>query len=115
MNTSVIFIGLVVGMANYFFRYFPLRFNRTRGSQQRGARWVGLILDGIGIASICSLLVVSSVPEVMRDSGKLLPTLAGFAVLTACFYYTRSIVISTLVGALCFGLAYKLFIMAIFT
>ncbi|NDL63948.1 L-valine transporter subunit YgaH [Acerihabitans arboris] len=108
MNTNVIIIGLVVGTANYLFRYLPLRFSGRRKSIGTGGNWAGLLLDGIGIASICALLVVSSVPEVMRDPAKLAPTLAGFAILIACFYQTRSIVISTLGGALCFGLVFKL-------
>ncbi|WP_410013753.1 L-valine transporter subunit YgaH [Sodalis sp. C49] len=108
MHTSVIIIGLVVGAANYLFRYLPLRFGGGRKSAGPAGAWAGRLLDGIGLASICALLVVSSVPEVLRAPAKLLPTLAGFAVLAACFYRTRSIVIATLAGALCFGLVYKL-------
>jgi hypothetical protein len=37
-----------------------------------------VLLDTIGIASICALLVVSSVPEILSDSHRLLPTLVGF-------------------------------------
>jgi|SRR5476649_1039254 len=115
MNINVIMIGLVVGAANYIFRYFPLRFGRASRQKSVAGGWTARILDGIGIASICSLLVVSSVPGVIRDSEKLLPTLVGFAVLTICFYRTRSIVLSTLAGALSFGLVYKFFITIIFT
>lgn len=106
MNLSVVIIGLVVGTANYVFRYLPLRLGAKRKSSA-GAGVISVLLDAIGVASICALLVVSSVPEVMRDQAKLVPTLVGFAVLTACFYRTRSIVIATLAGALCFGLAFK--------
>jgi hypothetical protein len=51
----------------------------------------------------------------MHDSGKLLPTLVGFAVLAICYYQSRSIVLATLAGALSFGLVYKFFGMTIFT
>ncbi len=115
MNINVIVIGLVVGAANYLFRYFPLRFSRASRQKTVNGSWTARILDGIGIASICSLLVVSSVPSVMREHDKLLPTLAGFAVLALCFYHSRSIVLSTLAGALSFGLVYKFFITIIFT
>ncbi len=108
MSHTIIVIGLVVGLANYLFRYVPLRLGEHAGkSEHHPGRWLGRILDGIGIASICALLVVSSVPEVMRDAHKLVPTLAGFAVLIAFFYQTRSIVIATLTGALCYGLVFK--------
>ncbi len=72
---------------------------------KRGA--VGILLDTIGIASICALLVVSTAPEVMHDTRRFVPTLVGFAVLGASFYKTRSIIIPTLLSALAYGLARK--------
>ena len=72
---------------------------------KRGA--IGILLDTIGIASICALLVVSTAPEVMHDTRRFVPTLVGFAVLGASFYKTRSIIIPTLLSALAYGLAWK--------
>lgn len=72
---------------------------------KRGA--VGILLDTIGIASICALLVVSTAPEVMHNTRRFVPTLVGFAVLGASFYKTRSIIIPTLLSALAYGLAWK--------
>lgn len=111
MNHTVIVIGLIVGLANYLFRYMPLRLSQRLAKRERPAPlWVGRILDGIGIASICALLVVSSVPQVMNDYNKLAPTLAGFGILIAVFYKTRSIVTATLISALGYGLVYKFLI-----
>ncbi|KHN50505.1 L-valine transporter subunit YgaH [Pectobacterium fontis] len=108
MSTEIMLIGLIVGLVNYLFRYLPLRLSASRasGSLQRGKK--ALLLDSIGIASICALLMVSSVPDIIAHHEKLLPTLIGFITLTACFYKTRSIVLSTLLGALCYGIAFKL-------
>ena len=86
MSYEVLLLGLLVGVANYCFRY---------------------LLDTIGIASICALLVVSTAPEVMHDTRRFVPTLVGFAVLGASFYKTRSIIIPTLLSALAYGLAWK--------
>ncbi|MEL4012616.1 L-valine transporter subunit YgaH [Dryocola clanedunensis] len=107
MSTQVLLLGLLVGLANYLFRYLPLRLraNATRPAK-RGA--TGVLLDSIGIASICALLVVSCAPEIMQDGRRLLPTLVGFAVLGVSFYKTRSIIIPTLLSALGYGLAWKL-------
>ncbi|MGM3175641.1 L-valine transporter subunit YgaH [Dickeya lacustris] len=115
MNTSVILIGLLVGAANFLFRYLPLHVagHRASGRLRRGK--TALLLDSIGIASICALLVVSTVPEVLRHAERLLPTLAGFVLLTLCFYKTRSIVLSTLLGALCYGLVFKVLHMLLAT
>lgn len=110
MNTNVLIIGLVVGCTNYLFRYLPLRLApaRIQPGIKRGN--TALLLDSIGIASICALLVVSSTPEVVREPGKLLPTLCGFAALGLCFYHSKSIIFSTLIGAAAFGLIAKLLI-----
>ena len=99
MSYEVLLLGLLVGAANYCFRYLPLRLRVGNARPtKRGA--IGILLDTIGIASICALLVVSTAPEVM-------PTLVGFAVLGASFYKTRSIIIPTLLSALAYGLAWK--------
>lgn len=107
MSLQILLIGVLVGTVNFLFRYLPLRFgaDRASGTLRRGK--IGALLDSIGIASICALLVVSSVPEIQHHSHKLLPTLVGFASLSFCFYRTRSIVLSTLLGALCYGIAFK--------
>ncbi len=47
---------LLVGAANYCFRYLSLRLRGNARPTKRGA--VGILLDTIGIASICALLVV---------------------------------------------------------
>lgn len=80
MNSDVLIIGVVVGCVNYLFRYLPLRLRAGNARPTRRGP-VSVLLDTIGIASICALLVVSSVPEILHDARRLLPTLAGFAVL----------------------------------
>lgn len=80
MSYEVLLLGLLVGVANYCFRYLPLRLRVGNARPtKRGA--VGILLDTIGIASICALLVVSTAPEVMHDTRRFVPTLVGFAVL----------------------------------
>lgn len=107
MHHDVLILGLLVGTVNYLFRYLPLRLRtgQTRPAK-RGA--TGVLLDTIGIASICALLVVSSAPDVIHDGRRLLPTLIGFAVLGLSFYKTRSIILPTLLSALAYGIAWKL-------
>lgn len=107
MSHQVLLLGLLVGLANYLFRYLPLRLRaNSTPPAKRGA--TGVLLDSIGIASICALLVVSCAPEIMQDAQRLLPTLVGFAVLGLSYYKTRSIIIPTLLSALGYGLTWKL-------
>lgn len=109
MSNTVIMVGLLVGLVNYLFRYLPLRLGHTARKPGAGKQGViSLLLDNIGIASICALLVVSSTPDILASHQRLLPTMAGFAALAACFYKTRSIILSTLVSALTFGLVFKI-------
>ncbi|MGS3451443.1 L-valine transporter subunit YgaH [Klebsiella electrica] len=107
MNNNVLIIGIVVGCVNYLFRYLPLRLRA--GHARTGRRGpLSVLLDTIGIASICALLIVSSVPEILSDSRRLLPTLVGFAVLGLAFWKTRSIIIPTLLSALAYGVVWKI-------
>ncbi|WP_437887212.1 L-valine transporter subunit YgaH [Phytobacter sp. V91] len=107
MRSEVLILGLLVGTVNYLFRYLPLR---LRDGQSRPTRRgiTGVLLDTIGIASICALLVVSTAPEVIHDSRRLLPTVIGFAVLGLSFWKTRSIIVPTLLSAFAYGIAWKL-------
>jgi branched-subunit amino acid transport protein AzlD len=108
INHQIFLIGIIVGAANFLFRYLPLRFgtHRTPGAKMGK---VGIVLDSIGVASICSLLIVAGIPDVMREHSKFLPTLFGCLIICACFYKTRSIIFSTLSGAIAFGLTFRLF------
>lgn len=106
MSHEVLFLGLLVGCVNYLFRYLPLRL-RAGEHRQKRRTVTSVLLDTIGIASICALLVVSSAPEVLHDHRRLIPTLVGFAVLGGSFYKLRSIIIPTLLSALAYGLAWK--------
>ena len=107
MNSDVLTIGVVVGCVNYLFRYLPLRLRAGNARPTRRGP-VSVLLDTIGIASICALLVVSSVPEILADAHRLAPTLIGFLVLGGAFWKTRSIIIPTLLSALAYGLAWKI-------
>lgn len=82
MSYEVLLLGLLVGCVNYCFRYLPLRLGvgNVRPTK-RGA--TGILLDTIGITSICALLVVSTAPEVMHDARRFVPTLVGFVILGA--------------------------------
>ena len=63
MSYEVLLVGLLVGVANYCFRYLPLRLSVGNARPTtRGA--VGILLATIVIASICAVLVVSSATDV---------------------------------------------------
>ena len=113
MCTEVIIVCLLVGTVNYLFRYLPLRLGGARKTDtSHRPAWINRMLDSIGIASICALLVVSSTPEILRDSQKLLPTLAGFVVLALTFWRSKSIIFSTLTGAVFYGLVFKVMLLS---
>lgn len=108
MSSTVLLLGVLVGIVNFLFRYLPLRLHAHRSTPPLKRGVTGLLLDSIGVASICALLVVSSVPEILLHPNRLLPTLVGFALLGMTFYKTRSIIFSTLLSALGYGVTWKL-------
>lgn len=106
MSYEVLLFGLLVGVANYCFRYLSLRLRVGNVRLiKRGA--VGILFDIIGIVSICVLLVVFIVLEVMYDIRRFVFTLVGFAVLGVSFYKIRSIIILILFSALVYGFVWK--------
>jgi branched-subunit amino acid transport protein len=107
MSRDVILICLLVGMVNYLFRYLPLRLTNRRSLKIKSRR-LARVLDSIGIASICALLVVSCAPPVLAQPQRLLPTLCGFAVLGLVYWRRKSIIFSTISAALIYGVVYKM-------
>ncbi|OIV47424.1 L-valine transporter subunit YgaH [Sodalis sp. TME1] len=107
MTSTVFIIGCVVGTANFLFRWLPLRLAGNAGGRPLRNGPLGRVLDGIGIAAICALLVVSTLPDILQEPQCSWPALAGFLTLTALFYRTRSIVMATLSSALVYGVVYK--------
>ena len=76
MSYEVLLLGLLVGAANYCFRYLPLRLRVGNARPtKRGA--VGILLRHHWHRSICALLVVSTAPEVMHDTRRFVPTLVA--------------------------------------
>ena len=66
MSYEVLLLGLLVGAANYCFRYLPLRLRVGNARPtKRGA--VSILYDTMSMAWMCALLVVSTAPEVMHD------------------------------------------------
>jgi len=112
MSTHILFLGLLVGLVNFLFRYLPLCLHGRNNAATLKRGMTGLLLDSIGIASICSLLVVSSLPDILQHHDRLFPTLLGFAVLCITFSFSRSIVLSTLLSALGYGVTWKLLMVA---
>ncbi|WP_342355488.1 AzlC family ABC transporter permease [Xenorhabdus budapestensis] len=66
---------------------------------------IGVILFSIPVA----ILAGAGTPDVMQEHNKFFSTLTGCLIICACFYKTRSIIITTLFGAAIFGLTFKVF------
>lgn len=111
MSINVFIIAMIVGSVNYLFRYLPLRLRTSYSRLAHRQGVVNILLDTIGIASICALLVVSSVPQIRDNLRCLLPTVSGFAVLGLTFWKTRSIILPTLLSALAYGIVWKISIL----
>ncbi|MBD2815441.1 AzlC family ABC transporter permease [Xenorhabdus sp. Flor] len=80
--------------------------NRTPGKK---IGKTGIILNSIGVASICSLLIVAGLADVIQEHNKFFPTLIGCFIIYVFFYKTHSIIFSTLSRSANFGLTFKVF------
>jgi hypothetical protein len=101
MNPELVALCLIVGAANYAFRYGPTRMNLGALPED------GLLsraLAAVGPAAIATLVAASLLPLVVPLSAPL-PLLAGIGAVLGVFAATRSVVAATLAGALAHGLA----------
>lgn len=108
MSLEIILVGLVVGIANFASRFGPFYFIQKvqQNSQNRGALWIKIALGSIGISAISSMLVVATLPPLLKTPDKSAAMLAGFIVLTGLYFKFKKIVPATLTAALTYGLVY---------
>lgn len=108
MSLEIILVGILVGIANFASRFGPFYFIQKfqQGSQKRGSLWLKIALGSIGIAAISSMLVVATLPPLLKTPDKSVAMLAGFMVLTGLYFKFKKIVPATLTAALAYGLVY---------
>lgn len=103
MNVEVLLLALVVGAANWGFRYLPIRFGLGSGAE---GGLLARFLAAVGPAAIATLFVASSLPFV--QAGAVAAPLAGTAGVVAVWLWRRSVVLATLAGAVAYAAAFAL-------
>lgn len=103
MRWEVLALALVVGAANWAFRYLPIRFGLGSGAE-RGV--LARFLAAVGPAAIATLFVASSLPFV--QAGAVLAPFVGTLAVVAVFLWRRSVVLATLAGAVAYAAGFAL-------
>lgn len=104
MDVNLLLMALVVGVANWGFRFLPTRLDLGAG---RPEGWAARFLAATGPAAIGTLCVASVLPEVTRG-GTLGPLAVGIAVVLGVYGWRRSVVAATLAGAFAYGVVFAL-------
>ncbi|NBE07877.1 AzlD domain-containing protein [Paragemmobacter ruber] len=107
MSGGVLVLALIVGAANWGFRYLPIRFGL--GTGRDGAQDGGLMarfLAAVGPAAIATLFVAAALP--FAAGGDLAAPLAGSAAVVAVWCAARSVVGATLAGAVVYAAVFAL-------
>lgn len=96
---SFIVVVIVVGIANYAFRYLPLRVAADRVQNLRGP--VGAALQALGAGAIAALFVLGA-----RDffPHAAIPAVAGFLAVAILMWRTHNVATATIVGAVVYAL-----------
>lgn len=102
MNPDILILALIVGAANWLFRYGPMRLDL---GARAGTGPLARFLLATGPAAIATLVVASVLPMVAGGVMQALPLVAGTGTVLALWQWRRSVVLSTLGGSLAFGLA----------
>lgn len=103
MSGEVLALALVVGAANWAFRYLPIRFGLGSG---RPEGVMARFLAAVGPAAIATLFVAAALP--FTAQGDLAAPLAGTAAVVAVWFVARSVVGATLAGAAAYAAVFAL-------
>lgn len=103
MRWEVLVLALVVGAANWGFRYLPIRFGLGSGAD---GGMLSRFLAAVGPAAIGTLFVASALPFV--QGGAVLAPALGTGGVLAVWVWRRSVVLATLAGAVAYGAGFAL-------
>lgn len=108
MHIEIILIGIIVGIANFVSRFGPfwLLQRKSEAQPHKGNAWIGVAMGAIGMSAICSMLMVATLPPLIEDSSKSFAMACGFVMLIAIYFWTKKIVLATLLAALVYGLVF---------
>lgn len=99
MSLHILILALMVGAANWAFRYGPTRLSRGAG---QGTGPLARFLSSTGPAAIATLVVASVLP--MANAAQALPLVVGVGAVLALWFWRRSVVLATLGGSLAYAL-----------
>jgi branched-subunit amino acid transport protein len=103
IDLHLLALALIVGAANWAFRYLPMRLPVRQGGT---GGLLSRFLAATGPAAIGTLFVASVLPMLGRGSDG--PLLAGTAAVIGVFAASRSVVGATLAGSVAYGAAFAL-------
>ena len=108
MHIEIILIGIIVGIANFVSRFGPFWFLEKKNNEQqhKGNVWIGVAMGAIGMSAICSMLMVATLPPLIEDTSKSFAMACGFVTLIVIYFWSKKIVLATLLAALVYGLVF---------
>ncbi len=102
MRADLVILALVVGAFTWAFRYGPTRL-RLPGGGADGA--MSRFLAATGPAAIATLFTASVLPMLADPAGDRIALAFGILAVLAVWAWRRSVLLATLAGAACYGLA----------
>jgi branched-subunit amino acid transport protein len=100
MNWELLTVALMAGVANWAFRALPVM---ARSDRMALGGWLERFLSATGPAAIATLFVASILPALSPGLVALLPVITGTLAVLGGFFWSRSVVLATLAGALAHG------------
>ncbi len=105
MNTEFVIVTLLVALGTWGLRYLPTQLMRGTGDPDAP---IARFLAATGPAAIAALYVGAVIPMISPALADILPLIAGSAAVVALYLWRRNVTISTLGGAVVYGLVFAL-------
>lgn len=105
MSAEFLIVTLLVGLGTWMLRYLPTRLMRGTGDPEAP---LSRFLSATGPAAIVALFVGGILPMLAPDIAAVAPVLAGTATVVALYLWRRDISISTIGGAIVYGIVFAM-------
>lgn len=101
MNWDLLTVAVMAGAANWAFRALPVL---ARTDKLAVGGWLERFLSATGLAAIATLFVAAILPALTPEMARLLPVIIGTLAVLGVFFFSRSVVLATLAGAVAHGM-----------
>lgn len=105
MNYALMITAIIVGIGTWAFRFIPLKLQIFKAEKDGP---LNAFFSSTGPAAIATLFVASLLPIVGVETRENIALVLGCIAVVAAFFWKKDVAVSTILGAIVYGVVYAI-------